>query len=154
MRKPRIRHTSITSFGCIGQTLPASIGVAVALNGEPVVEISGDGGSMQHIQELETAARLGVKLLFVVLNDEAYGAEYHKLKASNRDANLSAVRSPDFGAVGRGFGCRGKMARTPDEVSAGIDEFLAGNGPMVLDCRLSRNAVSISYRRLHYGQDA
>lgn len=154
MKKPRVRHTYVTSFGCIGQTLPLSIGVAVALNGEPVVEVSGDGGSLQHIQELETAARLGVKLLFVVLNDEAYGAEYHKLKASNRDANLSYVRTPDFGAVGRGFGCRGKQARTPEEVAAGINEFLSGEGPMVLDCRLSRNAVSISYRRLHYGQDA
>ena len=154
MKKPRPRHTYITSFGCIGQTLPASIGVGVALGGEPLVQISGDGGALQHIQELDTAARLGLKLLFIVLNDEAYGAEYHKLRATKRDANLSAVRSPDFGAVGRGFGCRGSVAHTLDEVAAGVDEFLGGDGPMVLDVRISRNTVSIPYRRLHYGQDA
>ena len=108
---------------------------------------------MQNVQELDTAARLGLKLLFIILNDEAYGAEYHKLKASGRDANLSQVNSPDFGAVGRGFGCRGKLAMTVEDVAAGIDEFLAGDGPMVLDIKLSRNAISIPYRRMHYGQD-
>lgn len=153
LRKARPHYTYVTSFGCIGQTLPAAIGVSVALDGKPLVHLAGDGGTMQNIQELDTAVRLDLKLLFIILNDEAYGAEYHKLKASGRDANLSAVRSPDFSAVGRGFGCRGRLATTIEDVAAGIDEFLAGSGPMVLDIRLSRNAISIPYRRLHYGQD-
>ena len=153
LKKKRSHHTYVTSFGCIGQTLPAAIGVGVALEGKALAHLAGDGGTMQNVQELDTAARLGLKLLFIILNDEAYGAEYHKLKASGRDANLSQVNSPDFGAVGRGFGCRGKLAMTVEDVAAGIDEFLAGDGPMVLDIKLSRNAISIPYRRMHYGQD-
>ena len=47
-----------------------------------------------------------------------------------------------------------ELARTPEEVGAAVDEFLAGKGPMVLDARMARDAVSITYRRLHYGQDA
>jgi len=35
-----------------------------------------------------------------------------------------------------------------------IDEFLAGEGPMVVDLRISRNVVCIPYRRLHFGMDA
>jgi thiamine pyrophosphate-dependent acetolactate synthase large subunit-like protein len=57
-------------------------------------------------------------------------------------------------SVARGFGCRGRVARTLEEVAAGIDEFLAGDGPMVLDVRISRNVVAITCRRLHYGEDA
>ena len=153
MKKPRVLHEFVNGFGCIGQTLPTAIGMAVAL-GKPFALIEGDGGAMQNIQELDTASRLGLKLLFIILNDEGLGAEYHKLKASGFDANLAGVRSPDFGAVARGFGCRGKVVRTLDELSAGIDEFLAGDGPMVLDVRISRNVVNITYRRMFYGEDA
>ena len=153
MKKPRVLHEFVNGFGCIGQTLPTAIGMAVAL-GKPFALIEGDGGAMQNIQELDTASRLGLKLLFIVLNDEGLGAEYHKLKASGFDAQLAGVRSPDFGAVARGFGCRGRVARTLDEVAASIDEFLAGDGPMVLDVRISRNVVNITYRRMFYGEDA
>ena len=66
---------------------------------------------------------------------------------------LSYVRSPDFAALGRGFRCRGASAGTLDELSAAIDEFLAGEGPMVIDLHISRNVVSIPYRRLHFGMD-
>ena len=153
MKKPRVLHEFVNGFGCIGQTLPTAIGMAVAL-GQPLALIEGDGGALQNIQELDTVSRLGLKLLFVVLNDEGLGAEYHKLRASGFEASLASVRSPDFGAVARGFGCRGRVARTLDEVGAGIDEFLAGDGPMVLDVRISRNVVNITYRRMLYGEDA
>ena len=115
--------------------------------------VEGDGGALQNIQELDTVARLGLKFLYVVVNDEAYGAEYHKLRAHERDPNLSFVRSPDFAGLGRDFGCRGRSARTLDELGAAIDEFLAGDGPMVIDLRISRNVISIPYRRLHFGMD-
>ena len=153
MKKPRVLHAFVNGFGCIGQTLPTAIGMAVAL-GQPLALIEGDGGAMQNIQELDTASRLGLKLLFIILNDEGLGAEYHKLKASGFEAKLASVRSPDFGAVARGFGCRGKVVRTLDELGAGIDAFLAGEGPMVLDVRISRNVVNITYRRMLYGEDA
>jgi thiamine pyrophosphate-dependent acetolactate synthase large subunit-like protein len=152
MKKPRQLQNFVISFGCIGQALATAIGICVA-TGEPIVCVEGDGGALQTIQELDTAARLGVKLLYLVFNDEAYGAEYHKLRASGRDGNLSVVRTPDFGALGRDFGCRGRTARTLEELAAGLDEFLAGAGPMVIDLRISRNVTSIPFRRLSLGQD-
>jgi len=153
MKRPRVHHEFVNGFGCIGQTLPVAIGMGVAQGGRPLALIEGDGGAMQNIQELDTAARLGIKLLFVVLNDEGLGAEYQKAKAKGYDVALATVRSPDFGAVARGFGCRGRVARTLEEVAAGVDEFMAGEGPMVLDTRISRNVVAITYRRTHYGED-
>ncbi len=152
MNKPRPLYLSATAFACIGQGLATAIGACVAL-GKPLVCVEGDASAMQYIQELDTAARLNLKLLFVVMNDEALGAEYHKLKADGRDTQLSWVRSPDLGAVGRGFGCHGRVARNLPDVQTGLDEFLAGDGPYVLDIRVSRNVISIPYRRLHFGQD-
>lgn len=155
MQKPRVQQAFVNGFGSIGQTLPTAIGMAVALGADkPFALIEGDGGAMQNIQELDTASRLGLKLLFIILNDEGLGAEYHKLKASGFDPMLSTLRSPDFSAVARGFGCRGRVVRKPDELAAGIDEFLKNDGPMVLDVRISRNVVNITYRRMFYGEDA
>jgi thiamine pyrophosphate-dependent acetolactate synthase large subunit-like protein len=152
MKRRRGLQIFCTAFGCIGQALSTAVGAAVGLGGAFVC-VEGDGGALQSIQELDTVTRLNLKMLYVVVNDEAYGAEYHKLRAHQRDPMLSFVKSPDFAALGRGFGCRGATARTLDEFSAAIDEFLAGAGPMVIDLRISRNVVSIPYRRLHFGMD-
>jgi acetolactate synthase-1/2/3 large subunit len=152
MQKPRPLQISVQAFTGVGQVLGNAIGAAVAWK-DGIVAVDGDGSALQNIQELDTAARLGVKLLYFIVNDEAYGAEYHKLRAKGLDGNLSAVRTPDLAAVARAFGCRGRLAQTLDDVAAGIDEFTAGDGPMVLDVRISRNVISIPYRRLHFGQD-
>ena len=152
MKRRRGLQIFCTSFGCIGQALSTAVGAALG-TGQPLVCVEGDGGALQNIQELDTVARLGLKFLYVVVNDEAYGAEYHKLRAHERDPMLSFVRSPDFAGLGRDFGCRGATARTLDEFGTAIDEFLAGDGPMVIDLRISRNVVSIPYRRMHFGMD-
>jgi len=153
MKRRRGLQIYVTSFGCIGQALATGVGAALGAGG-PLVCIDGDGSALQNIQELDTVARLNLKFLYVVVNDEAYGAEYHKLRAHERDGNLSVVKSPDFAGLGRDFGCRGRSARTLDELGAAVDDFLSGDGPMVVDLRISRNVISVPYRRLHFGIDA
>ena len=115
--------------------------------------VQGDGGALQNIQELDTASRLGLKLLFVVFNDEAYGAEYHKLKVKKMNDKLSAVRAPDFAKVAEGFGCKGRTAITPEQVATACDEFMHSDGPMLINVKTSRNVVSIPHQRMHLGVD-
>jgi thiamine pyrophosphate-dependent acetolactate synthase large subunit-like protein len=103
--------------------------------------------------ELDTAVRLGVNLLGAVFNDQALGAEYQKFVSKKMDAKASTIPTPDLGSVGRAFGGRGKLATTLEEVEAGVEEFLAGQGPMVLDIRISRSVISVPYSRLWFGQD-
>jgi acetolactate synthase I/II/III large subunit len=153
MRKPRKLTWAVNTFGCIGQAVPTAIGAAVALNGAPLAVLDGDASTLMHMSELETAARLGVKLLIAVFNDEALGAEYQKFVSKKMDARSAAIRTPDLGAVARAYGCRGQQARTLDEVKDGVDEFMAGDGPMLLDIRVSRSVISVPYSRLWFGVD-
>jgi thiamine pyrophosphate-dependent acetolactate synthase large subunit-like protein len=153
MQKRRAFHWAARAFGAIGQPLPTAIGAAVALQA-PIVAVDGDASVMMHIGELDTAARLGARVLVVVLNDEALGAEFHKFVAKKMDTGSSAIPTPDLGAVARALGCRGAMVRTLDELAAGVQEFLNGAGPMLLDVRVSRSVVSVPYRRQHFGEDA
>jgi len=152
MKKPRTLTWAINTFGCIGQAIPTAIGAAVAVDG-PLAVVDGDAGTLMHISELDTARRLGVKLLMAVFNDEALGAEYQKFASKKMDAGASIIPTPNLGEVAKAFGCRGMQATTLEEVQAGVDEFLAGDGPMLMDIRISRSVVSVPYSRLWFGED-
>jgi len=140
-------------FGCIGQMLPAAMGAVVAGGRKPTMLVDGDASLMMHLAELETAVRCEMPLLVTVLNDQALGSEYHKMRAHNMQAELATITTPDLGAVARSFGGRGRLATTIEDVRAAATDWLANPGLMVIDARISRNVVTVPYRRLHYGRD-
>ncbi len=65
------------AFQSVGLGLATAIGAAVARPDRLTVAALGDGGALMAAPELETAVRLGLGLLVVVYDDEAYGAEVH-----------------------------------------------------------------------------
>jgi thiamine pyrophosphate-dependent acetolactate synthase large subunit-like protein len=140
-------------FGCIGQMLPAAMGALVAGGRKPTMLVDGDASVIMHLAELETAVRYDMPLLVTVLNDQALGSEYHKMRAHNMQADLATISTPDLGAVARSFGGRGRLATTVEHVREAAGEWLANPGVMVIDARISRNVVTVPYRRLHYGRD-
>jgi thiamine pyrophosphate-dependent acetolactate synthase large subunit-like protein len=140
-------------FGCIGQMLPAAMGALVAGGRKPTLLVDGDASVIMHLAELETAVRYNMPLLVTVLNDQALGSEYHKMRAHNMQADLATISTPDLGAVARSFGGRGRLATTVEDVREAAGEWLANPGMMVIDARISRNVVTVPYRRLHYGRD-
>jgi acetolactate synthase-1/2/3 large subunit len=140
-------------FGCIGQMLPAAMGALVANKRQPTMLVDGDASVIMHLAELETAVRYNMPLLVTVLNDQALGSEYHKMKAHHMQADLATIPTPDLGAVAKSFGGRGRLAQTIADVREAAAEWVANPGLMVIDARISRNVVTIPYRRLHYGRD-
>jgi thiamine pyrophosphate-dependent acetolactate synthase large subunit-like protein len=152
-RRARSLTVSNLHFGCVGPALSTSIGAVVASDRQPTVLVEGDGGLMMFLGELDTMVRYRLPLLVVVMNDEGFGAEYHKMKASSMNKELAVFGSPDFGAVARSLGARGTRVETHEQLESAAREFLASPGPMVIDVPISRNVLSIPYRRLHYGMD-
>ena len=71
----------------------------------------------------------------------------HKMKAE-----LSTIPTPDLGAVATAFGGRGRLARSIDEVRAAAAEWVAKPGPMIIDVRISRGVLNLSYRRRLYAR--
>ena len=105
-RRPEHYHV-IREFGAIGNGISFAIGIAAARGSGKVVLFEGDGSLLMHIQELETIKRHGLKLLMCVLNDGAYGAEIHKLRADGIDDSGAVFGRTDLAAIARGFGLRG-----------------------------------------------
>ncbi|HEX8008740.1 MAG TPA: thiamine pyrophosphate-binding protein [Trebonia sp.] len=127
------------AFQSIGLGLATAVGAAVARPDRLTVAALGDGGALMGISELETVVRLGLDLLIVVYDDEAYGAEVHHFALDGYP--LDHVRFPpaDLAAIGRGFGCEGVTVREPDDLAA-VREWAAGprERPMVVDAKVTR----------------
>ena len=151
--KPRTLVLPGHFFGCIGQMLPAAMGVVVASGNKPHVLCDGDASVMMHLAEFETAVRYKMPLMVVCLNNQALGSEYYKLDAHKMKADLSVVPTPDLGAVGKAFGGRGKLVTKVEDLRQVTQEFLANPVPTLVDVRISRSVITLPYRRIHYGRD-
>lgn len=140
-------------FGAIGQAPLLTIGSIVANGGRPAFVVEGDASFLMHLAEFETACRYGIPVLVVVMNDEGLGAEFHKAKAKGLDPGLAVIPNPDLGPVAVSLGGAGATVRSVDRLRAALREFVREPRPTVIDVRITRNVLSIPYRRLQYGED-
>ncbi len=143
------RFLTIREFGAIGNGLPFAMGVAAARPDTPVVLFDGDGSLLMHMQELETIARHGLKILIVALNDGAYGSEIHKLRAEGLSDAGAVFGHTDLAAIARGFGIKGARLGDLAVLPGLIADFAAGEGAMLLDIPISDQVASPVIRRAH-----
>ena len=144
-------HTPI-DFGAIGSGLSAAIGVAVARGNDKVMLIDGDGSLYQHIQELETVRRHGLKLLICILNDGGYGAESHKFRAYGVNPEHAIHGRGDIAAIARGFGLEAATVTSLGQFERLFHEHRQSPGSTLWDVHIDDLIPSRNYRRVHYGE--
>jgi thiamine pyrophosphate-dependent acetolactate synthase large subunit-like protein len=115
--------------------------------------VEGDASFLMHLAEFETAVRYGLPVLVVVMNDEGLGAEYHKAKAKGLDPELAVIPTPELGAVAEALGGAGATVRTTGALRAALAEYVRDPRPTVIDVRITRDVLSVPYRRIQYGED-
>ena len=126
------------AYQSIGLGLATAIGAALARPDRLPVAACGDGGFLMGIAELDTAVRLGLPLVAVVYNDDAYGAEVHHFGPDGFGLSTVTFPDTDIAAIGRGFGCASATVRTPADLKA-VDDWLDGprDTPLVLDAKVT-----------------
>ena len=139
---------TIREFGAIGNGLSYSIGAAVAKKNKRVALIDGDGGFYMHIQELETVVRNKLKMLFIVLNDEAYGSEIHKLRHDGLSDEGAVFGKSNLENIGQGFGLQSKKITKLPDIKTAFDEFEKSEKSAIWDIPISDNILSPVMRRL------
>lgn len=124
------------NFGSMGYALPAALGASVADPDRPVVCYTGDGATLQVIQEIETGARIELPVVVAILNDSSYGIIRHRQNREFGRETASTYDSPAFADIAEGFGARAATVRSVEDLDA-VDDYLAGDlsGPLVLDAR-------------------
>ncbi len=137
--EPR-RFFSATGLGPMGWALGAAAGVASALPGTPVAVVTGDGCMLQNGLELATAARYGLPILFVVINNAALGNVYLRArKMGPGPEEFTVLRPNDWAAFARSLGVRGVTVRSPGDLGPAFADFLRGGGPMLVDAVCGRD---------------
>jgi acetolactate synthase I/II/III large subunit len=129
-------NTCIISNGlaAMGIAVPGAIAAKLALPDRRVVAVNGDGGFLMNSQELETAVRLGVAIVVLVLRDGKYGVIQHHM-----DTRLGRHFGVDFGnpdlvRYAESFGLRAHRIESADELLPVLRSALDSNGPVLLDC--------------------
>ncbi len=125
-----------TGYGTLGYGLPAAIGAKLGNPDRPVVAMLGDGGIMFTVQELATAAVLGLALPVVVVDNNGYGEIRNEMVERHDPVHAVDFPAPDFAALGRALGCRGVTLDDPAEVTAHIREGLTADRPTVIHVRM------------------
>ena len=105
-------------FATLGYGIPAALGAKLADPARPVVCILGDGAAMFSIQELMTAAELGLGIPFVIVDNGGYAEIEGQMV--DRDIEPFAVRlsRPDFAKLGQSMGGAGVTIAEADIDSA------------------------------------
>ena len=143
-REPRTHITS-GGFSTMGFTLPAAIGAQLARPDRQVLAVCGDGDFLQTMQELSTAAMLGVPVCTIVLDNSGWisikgGQEAHFGRSTVTDfLRDGQPYSPDFEAIGRAFGIHAERAVTPGEVRPAVERALASGGPSLVHVPVERD---------------
>jgi acetolactate synthase-1/2/3 large subunit len=125
-----------TGSATLGYAVPAAIGAKVARPDRAVVAVAGDGGFMYSVNELATAVKYRLPIVFLVVNDERFGAIRWLQDRLFGRSGETELTNPDFVALARAFGCRAERI-DPDGLAAAIARALTADGPTVLELPLA-----------------
>ncbi|WP_260854192.1 thiamine pyrophosphate-dependent enzyme [Paraburkholderia sp. BCC1886] len=136
--KHRRYHTQLgPKSGAMGYGLSAAIGAALTPSApRQIVAIAGDGCLMMHAEELETAVRLGLSLLVIVVNNCSYGAIDGAQRRMFGRATGTALGAVDFAAFARAFGADGATVTDTAGFAPALARALALPGVKLIEVRV------------------
>ena len=132
-------------FGMLGAGVAHALGAQVARPGSRVVCVIGDGAMGFHPQEIETAVRCGLPVVWVVLCDRQWGmvkinqsfamkpvktlVRKHLDPGENINTDFSEIR---FDLLAGAMGAHGERVASPDDLAPALRRCLASGLPSVI----------------------
>ncbi len=121
------------ALATMGAGLPSAMMASMLFPQRRVLAVCGDGGFMMNSQEMETAVRLGLNLVVIVLNDSAYGMIRWKQAVDGFEDFGMRFGNPDFVRYAEAYGAKGSRITAVDQLVPTIEAALAGGGVHLLD---------------------
>ncbi|MDP4024650.1 acetolactate synthase catalytic subunit [Methylobacterium sp. NEAU 140] len=118
----------------LGWGLPFALGAKAARPEAPVICVTGDGGFGHVWSELETARRMKLPVVVVVLNNQILGYQKHaELSLFGGFTDVCDFEAVDHAAIARACGCAGTRVERPADLGPALREALASGTVTVLD---------------------
>ncbi|MGR9545294.1 thiamine pyrophosphate-dependent enzyme [Priestia megaterium] len=132
--QPKNANKFIISNGLasMGIALPGSIGAKLACPNDPVICITGDGGALMNFAEVETAKRLGLSFIIIVLNDSTLKIEQEMMNKKFGKSYGVTFTNPDFVHLAKSFGIKGEQAKSLVEFENIMKRALKNSDEIVL----------------------
>ena len=121
------------ALATMGAGLPSAMMAKLLNPDKKVVSVNGDGGFMMNSQELETAVRLNLDLVVIILNDSAYGMIKWKQEGMGFENFGLDYHNPDFVQYAESFGASGHRAESAADFQNILIESFDAGGVHVID---------------------
>jgi acetolactate synthase-1/2/3 large subunit len=121
------------ALATMGAGLPSAMAAKELNPNKKVVSINGDGGFMMNSQELETAVRMNLDLVVIILNDSAYGMIKWKQEGEGFENFGLDFNNPDFVQYAQSFGAIAHRPESHDDFETILDTALNTKGVHVID---------------------
>lgn len=121
------------ALATMGAGLPAAIAAKIVHPENKVIAICGDGGFMMNSQEMETAVRLKLDLIVLILNDSAYGMIKWKQANMGFDNYGLDFGNPDFVKYAESYGAHGHRLEATEDLVGLIESCQQQGGVHLID---------------------
>jgi acetolactate synthase-1/2/3 large subunit len=116
------------ALATMGAGLPSAIAAALIHPERKILAVCGDGGFMMNSQELETAVRLGVHIVVLILEDHAYGMIRWKQEVDHFPDFGLEFGNPEFVAYAKTYGATGARVTSTADFLPTLKAALDGKG--------------------------
>jgi acetolactate synthase I/II/III large subunit len=116
------------ALATMGAGLPSAIMAALLYPKRRVMAVCGDGGFMMNSQELETAVRLKLNLVVLILEDRAYGMIRWKQAVDDFPDYGMTFNNPDFVRYAEAYGAKGHRVEAVDDLVPTLDRAFSAGG--------------------------
>lgn len=133
-RRPGMRFVTPRGLAGLGWGLPFALGAKTACPEAPVVCLTGDGGFAHVWAELETARRMDLPVVVIVLNNQILGYQKHAEKVLfGNYTDVCDFEAVDHAAIARACGVEGIRIEDPDAFRPALEAALASGRTTVID---------------------
>jgi len=131
------------NFASMGWAIGSAIGTALARPDKPVVCITGDGSLLMSGQEITVAIEEQLPVVFVILNDSAYGMVKHGQRMTGGEAIAANLPPTNFAAFAESMGVEGHIIYSADDLlNLDCYAFFKKQGPTLLDVRIDKEEAA------------
>jgi acetolactate synthase-1/2/3 large subunit len=116
----------------MGAGLPSAMMASLLYPDRRVLAVCGDGGFMMNSQELETAVRLGIDLVVMILQDDAYGMIRWKQAVDDFPDFGLTFGNPDFVSYAESYGAAGARVQAAEDLVPMLEAAFAAGGVQLI----------------------
>ena len=121
------------ALATMGAGLPSAMCAKLLNPDKKVISVCGDGGFMMNSQEIETAVRLGLNMVVIILNDSAYGMIKWKQEDMGFDNYGLDYKNPDFVKYAESYGAIGHRPTSDEDFKQLLAKCLDSDGVHIID---------------------